>query len=60
MHKQVKIKNEIVTLVMSDGKTSGIIVTFPIKTEKQNMAIAIESSCPSERMVAFIPDAMPI
>ena len=59
MHRQVKIKNEIVTLVMSAGKTSGVIVTVPIKTEKQNIAIAIESTCPSERMVAFMPDAMP-
>ena len=59
MHRQVKIKNEIVTLVISAGKTSGVIVTVPIKTEKQNIAIAIESTCPSERMVAFMPDAMP-
>ena len=33
--------------------------TLPIKTEKQNIAIAIESTCPSDRMVAFILDAIP-
>ena len=59
MHRQVKTKNEIVTLVIRAGKTAGVMVTVPMKTEKQNMAIAIESTCPSERMVAFIPDAMP-
>jgi hypothetical protein len=36
-----------------------VIATLPIKTEKQNMAIAIESTCPSDRMVAFILDAIP-
>jgi hypothetical protein len=33
--------------------------TLPIKTEKQNIAIAIESTCPRDRMVAFILDAIP-
>ena len=33
--------------------------TLPIKTEKHTMVIAIESICPSDRMVAFILDAIP-
>ena len=33
--------------------------TLPIKTEKHTMVIAMESTCPSDRMVAFMLDAIP-
>ena len=33
--------------------------TLPIKTEKHTMVIAIETTCPSDRIVAFILDAIP-
>ena len=35
------------------------MATLPIKTEKQKMAIAVESSCPGDRIVATILNAMP-
>jgi hypothetical protein len=35
------------------------MATLPIKTEKQIMAIAIEMTCPSDRIVAFILAAIP-
>jgi hypothetical protein len=48
-----------VILVISPGKTDGEIVTGPMKIAKQDIAIAIEGSWPSERMVAFMPEAIP-
>ena len=35
------------------------MVSVPKYTEKQSMAIAMESTCPMDRMVATMPDAMP-
>jgi hypothetical protein len=55
----VKTTNATVTPVMSAGYTAGMIVTGPIKIAKQHIAIAIERSWPSDRMVATIPEAMP-
>ena len=46
-------------LVRRAGYTDGVITTLPIKTEKQNMAIAIDSTCPSDRMVATMLEAIP-
>jgi hypothetical protein len=46
-------------LVRSAGYTDGVMTTLPIKTEKQNIAIAIESTCPSDRMVATMLEAIP-
>jgi len=46
-------------LKRSDGYTDGVMATLPIKTEKQNIAIAIERICPSDRIVATMLDAIP-
>jgi len=46
-------------LKRSEGYTDGVIATLPIKTEKQNIAIAMERICPRDRIVATMLDAMP-
>jgi hypothetical protein len=45
--------------VIKSKKFTADTVTAPGNTERKNMAIATESTCPIERIVATIPDAMP-
>ena len=66
MHRPRQDKNtkksgmQLLSWRRSDGYTGGVIATLPIKTEKQNIAIAMERICPkSDRIVATMLDAMP-
>jgi hypothetical protein len=45
--------------VINSEKLPADTVTAARNIEKQNMAIAMESTCPIERIVATIPDAIP-
>jgi hypothetical protein len=59
MQSRVNTRNATTVLSISAGYIAGVMSFAPMKIEKQNIAIAMERTCPSDRIVATIPEAMP-